>query len=62
MDSKVEEQFEAVARQAVEDAERIRCPFPDFIEGLETIVEALQARLASAREEHDAHTEKGGEA
>lgn len=62
MDSKVEEQFAAIAEQAVGDAERVRCPFADFIEGLETIVESLQARLASAREEHNAHAEKGGEA
>lgn len=46
-----EEQFQELAESVVADAEAIKCPFEDFVEGLEAIQEAVRDRLNMARRE-----------
>lgn len=49
--SDYEDEFQEVADDAINSASAIHCPFPDFIAGLELIIENLQDRLQAAKEE-----------
>ena len=44
-------EFEIIADKAVSDAEKVKCSTEAFVDGLETILDALQDRLACARDE-----------
>lgn len=43
--------FERLAVSTISQAEAIRCPFSDFVEGLELLLERIQERLTLAKQE-----------
>lgn len=43
--------FEKIAREAIEKAEKINCPFDKFVEGLRDMLIALRERLDIAEDE-----------
>ena len=47
----IENKFDTIALQMVERAERVRCDFIEFIEGLEVIKREVDTRLEMARSE-----------
>jgi hypothetical protein len=47
----IEGQFEELAANFIEEAEEIDCSKPDFAQGLELLIEKLQERLGSVRDE-----------
>jgi len=46
-----EDKFGEIAEMAIQEAHRVKCPFGDFIDGLELIVEMISERLEQARRE-----------
>jgi hypothetical protein len=44
-------QFVAIGDQAILEAEAVDCDFESFVDGLKTIVSALQERLDMAKDE-----------
>ena len=48
----VEKQFEDLAQQTVADAEGVICSFPEFVEGLKMLLDAVQGRYDLACEEN----------
>lgn len=43
--------FEKIAADAVREAERVKCPFSVFVEGLRTIGSEIRERLRTAEDE-----------
>lgn len=44
-------EFEKIAQRAVREAERVKCPLPDFRDGLKAMIEVLRERLEHANTE-----------
>lgn len=51
MRAALEEEFEAIAREAIESAEAVKCDFSDFVEGLKSIEIEIRERRSMAEEE-----------
>ena len=51
----MEETFEKIAQEAVEQAERVECPFLDFKKGLRTMLGIVKERYEQACEEARSH-------
>ena len=47
----VEEQFESIAERAIEEAEQVNCPFPEFVDGLKSIAQELMDHWSLAKSE-----------
>lgn len=57
MRDKLLQEFEAIANNAVDEAEDVKCDFEAFVEGLAYIVDRLKDRLSEARDEAEARAE-----
>jgi len=55
------ELFEEIAEDAVRAAEKVECPFSEFIEGLDIIRRTVTERLALATDEHRANEHRAKE-
>jgi hypothetical protein len=51
MSDELQEEFEAIMQDAIEDAEGVKCELPEFVEGLELMRALLDERISCARDE-----------
>lgn len=49
--SNLEEKFEEIAQEAIKEAERVKCTFADFVQGLRDIEGTVRERRQAAEEE-----------
>lgn len=51
MRPEIEKQFQTIGEQMISRAERVRCEFDEFVEGLRHLKSELEMRLMGAEEE-----------
>ena len=58
MRPEIEEQFQEISDQMIQRAERVRCDFEEFVEGLQLLYQGVQERWHGARDELESMDEE----